>query len=224
MSNGVDNRFAYHRQRVGGRLFPLHPDNTHFPLHVGDDEGFGQADLLGQRAANILAHKFVAHGRAGVADTDNLGIAEKALWLLSKEQNTGYGGRPVGAKLFAETAPRRQNYHRVISRGHSDPVQVALNLLLIQLIERGFRRRLALIAAIATFQQQAPQLPRRQGSILARRAGDITPTQIVEMGQPRRHLHHHHFTSATGSTVGRRQDQRRVGQETSLDHGFAQGV
>ncbi|MDV7401360.1 hypothetical protein RZS08_58625, partial [Arthrospira platensis SPKY1] len=67
VSHGVDHSLARHSQGVLGGLLTGEAADAHAPAHVGYQESLGAADLLAQRAVDILAHELIAHGGAGVA-------------------------------------------------------------------------------------------------------------------------------------------------------------
>jgi hypothetical protein len=97
------------RQRILGRLLARQAADAHPPAHVAGDKGLGLARLVHQHAAELLAHKFVAHRGAGVAHTDDFGAAQKALRVAAKEQQpatvgSGSGRQPVGPRRV--TQPR----------------------------------------------------------------------------------------------------------------------
>ena len=60
----IDDGFAHDRQRVFGGLLAGEALDAHPTAHVGGDERFSLADLVGQRATRIVAHELIPH-RAG---------------------------------------------------------------------------------------------------------------------------------------------------------------
>ena len=95
MGHRVDDRLPDHRHRVLGGLRAGEPLDVHSPADIGINERLGLADLVGQRAAGIVAQKFVAHLRARVAHQGDLRVAQETLRLAAEKEDAGVGGGQV---------------------------------------------------------------------------------------------------------------------------------
>ena len=89
MGDGIDDGLPDRLDRVLGFFDPLQAQQANPPAHIVEHKGLGTADLLRERAVDLIPHKGVAHGCARVTDHQDQAGTHPSLRLTSKEEQPG---------------------------------------------------------------------------------------------------------------------------------------
>ena len=92
--------------------------------------------------------------------------------------------QPVASRSFCGSPPAADRPQRG---------QICVHLRHIEVVQRGAGGRAQLEAGLAALQQQPGQLAGREQPVLRAGAGQIAPTEAVNMRQAGRHLDHAHL-------------------------------
>ena len=157
----VDQQLAHRFQRVFGGLLVREPQQPHHAVHMVAQEGLCLAQLVWQRAVDLLLDETIRQAISHETRRQDTGIRQPLLGVFPKKQQRGIGwdqpgwvdSLPGTGAVLAQAqaaAPQEHLFGGFLSRQVQQP-DISRHLLGVQVVQRGVQGNFRLEIQHASF-------------------------------------------------------------------------